>query len=180
MKNKLFLLFTLLFILLIASFIIWGVPYFFSPAERVQTEASFGSGTVRAVVTKILDEGEVTLGENPPQLYQVFRAKPLSGEYEGIELELDNGKRQIRYDSIRLNEGDELLIAVTVTPDGTLNAYFVDYVRSKQLLFLTLFFVGAILLMAGRKGLGALLGLAFSLLGLTFSNVSKNLPTYPT
>ena len=164
MKNKLFLLFTLLLVLFIAVFVVWGIPYFFSPVQRVQTEAGFGSGTVQAEVTQLIEEGEITLGDNPPQLYQIFRAKPLSGKYEGIELELDNGRRQIRYDEIRLDVGDELLIAVTVAPDGTLNAYFVDYVRSHLLFWLLAIFVVAILAMAGRKGLGALLGLALSLL----------------
>ena len=164
MKNKLFLLFTLLLILGIAAFVIWGVPYFFSPIERVQTESGFGAGTVRAEVTQIIEEGEITLGDNPPQLYQILRVKPLEGKYEGIELEIDNGRRQVRYDDIHLAPGDELLIAVTLAPDGTLNAYFVDYVRSHLLLLLVGIFVVAILAMAGRKGLGALLGLAFSLL----------------
>ena len=164
MKNKLLFLFTLLIVLIIAVFVIWGIPYFFSPVQRVQTEAGFGAGTVQAEVTQLIEEGEITLGDNPPQLYQIFRAKPLSGKYEGIELELDNGKRQIRYDEIRLDVGDELLIAVTVAPDGTLNAYFVDYVRSHLLFWLLAIFVISILVMAGRKGLGALLGLAFSLL----------------
>ncbi|MCP4143563.1 MAG: YibE/F family protein [Chloroflexi bacterium] len=164
MKNKLFLLFALLIILAIAAFVIWGVPYFFSPIERVQTEAGFGSGTVRAEVTQILEEGEIALGDNPLQLYQILRVKPLEGKYEGVELEIDNGTRQVRYDDIHLAPGDELLIAVTVAPDGTLNAYFVDYIRSHLLLLLVGIFVVAILAMAGRKGLGSLLGLAFSLL----------------
>jgi len=164
MKNKtLFFLFTLFLILGIAAFVIWGVPYFFSPIERVQTEAGFGSGTVRAEVTQVIEEGEITLGDNPPQLYQILRVKPLEGKYEGIELEIDNGTRQVRYDDIHLAPGDELLIAVTVAPDGTLNAYFVDYVRSHLLLLLVGIFVVAILAMAGRKGLGSLLGLTFSL-----------------
>ncbi len=165
MKNKtIFILFTILIILGIASFVIWGVPYFFSPIERVQTEAGFGSGTVRAEVTSVIEEGEITLGENPPQLYQVLRVKPLDGEYAGIEFEIDNGRRQVRYDDIHLAPGDELLIAITVAPDGTLNAYFVDYVRSRMLLILLGLFVVAILALAGRKGAGSLLGLAFSLL----------------
>ncbi|MBT3316155.1 MAG: YibE/F family protein [Anaerolineae bacterium] len=165
MKNKtLFSIFALLLVLGIAAFVIWGVPYFFSPIERVQTEAGFGSGTVRAEVTQVIEEGEITLGDNPPQLYQILRVKPLEGKYEGIELEIDNGTRQVRYDDIHLAPGDELLIAVTVAPDGTLNAYFVDYIRSHLLLLLVGIFVVAILAMAGRKGLGSLLGLAFSLL----------------
>jgi len=165
MKNKtLFLVFTTLIVLGIAAFVIWGAPYFFSPVQNVKTEAGFGSGTVRAEVTQILEEGEITLGDNPPQLYQVLRVKPLDGEYAGIEFEIDNGRRQVRYDDIHLKPGDELLIAISGTPDGTLNAYFVDYVRSNSLLLLVGIFVLAILLMAGRKGFGSLLGLAFSLL----------------
>ena len=165
MKNKtLFILFTLLLVMAIAAFVIWGIPYFFSPITRVKTESGFGSGTIQAEVTQIIDEGEITLGENPPQLYQVLRVKPLAGEYEGIELELDNGKRQVRYDSIRLEAGDKILIAITPTPDGVLHAYFVDYMRANSLLLLVGIFVVAILALAGKQGFGSLLGLAFSLL----------------
>ncbi len=164
MKNKLPLLLAILIILLITVFALWGVPYFFTAPKSVKTEEGFGSGTILGEVTQILEEGEITLGENPPQLYQIFRAKPLSGAYEGIEFELDNGKRQVRYDSIRLKAGDKLLMAITSGPNNTLNAYFVDYFRTPMLLLLVTIFVIAILIMAKRKGLGALLGLAFSLL----------------
>ena len=165
MKNKtFFILFTLFLVSAIALFVIWGIPYFFSPVTRVKTEAGFGSGTVQAEVVQVIDEGEIRLGENPPQLYQVLRVKPLDGEYVGVELELDNGKRQVRYDSIRLKPGDQLLISVTATPDGILHAYFVDYMRSKTLLLLAGIFVIAILVLAGKQGFGSLLGLAFSLL----------------
>ena len=164
MKNKLFLLFTLIIVLFIAAFVIWGVPYFFASQEEIKTDESFGSGTVLGEVTQIIEEGEITLGDNPPQLYQIFRAKPLSGEYEGIEFELDNGKRQVRYDNIRLDAGDKLLMAITSGPTNTLNAYFVDYFRTPALLLLVAIFIVAILVMAKRKGLGALLGLTFSLL----------------
>ncbi|HIE25396.1 MAG TPA: YibE/F family protein [Anaerolineales bacterium] len=163
MKNKLFLFFILIIVLLIAAFTVWGVPYFFAPQEQIKTIESFGSGTVLGEVTQIIEEGETTLGENPPQLYQIFRAKPLTGKYEGIEFELNNGKRQIRYDTIRLNVGDKLLMAITSGPQDTLNAYFVDYFRAPRLLLLGAIFITAILVMAKRKGLGALLGLAFSL-----------------
>jgi len=165
MKNKrIFLVFTFIIIVVFASFVIWGIPYFFGPAKNVKAETGFGSGTVRAEITQIIEEGEITLGNNPPQLYQVFRARPFDGDYADIELELDNGRRQVRYDSIRLAPGDEILISITKTLDGTLNAYFVDYVRSHLLLILVGIFAIAILVLAGRKGLGSLLGLSFSLL----------------
>lgn len=165
MKNKnLFIFFTLFLVAAIAAFVVWGIPYFFSPIERVQTEAGFGSGTIQAEVTQILEEGEITLGDNPPQLYQILRVKPLDGDYAGIEMEITHGKRQVRFDSIRIEKGDKILIAITLTPDGTLNAHFVDFVRSHLLLLLVAVFAAAILLLAGRQGLGSLLGLSFSLL----------------
>ena len=165
MKNKtLFILFTLFIVAAIASFVVWGIPYFFSPVERIQTESGFGSGTIQAEVTLILEEGEITLGDNPPQLYQIFRVKPLDGDYAGIEMEVEHGRRQIRYDSIHIEAGDKILIAISTTPDGTVNAYFVDYVRSDMLLLLVGIFAASILLFAGRQGLGSLLGLIFSLL----------------
>ena len=165
MKNKtLFLLFTLIIVAAIAAFVIWGIPYFFSPVERVQTETGFGSGTIQAEVVRIIEEGEVTLGDNPPQLYQILRIKPLEGDYAGIEMEVTHGRRQIRYDSIHIETGDKILVAISVTPDGMVNAHFVDFVRSDLLLLLVGIFAVSILLFAGRQGLGSLLGLSFSLL----------------
>ncbi len=161
-NNSLFFVLAALLILVVVAFAFFGIPYFFQPVSFLETEASFGAGTVRAEVVQIIDEGTITLGDNT-QLYQVMRVNPLDGPYEGIHLEVDYGRRQIRSDEIALKPGDQILITISKMPDGVVNAYFVDFVRSHLLLWLFGIFAAAILLLAGRQGLGSLLGLIFSL-----------------
>src|SRR5215208_7334645 len=82
-------------------FVIWGTPYFFQPSSIVQDQNAFGSQMIRARVTKILEEGQITLGENQ-QPYQVLDVELLEGDYKGLLMEVDYGKRQLRNDTNRL------------------------------------------------------------------------------
>ena len=165
MKNNNTLFFVLVFLILAAvvAFSVWGVPYFFHSELPPAVESGFGSGTTLAKVVSILDEGRITLGDHE-QPYQIMQVEILSGDYKGAQLQVDYGKRQVRSDEILLRPGDKLLVSVDSLPDGRLAAYFVDFVRSKELAILGILFVVAILAMAKRKGLGSLLGLSFSLL----------------
>lgn len=144
------------------AFIIWGIPYFFQPPVIPQSVEGYGSQVVRARVTKILEEGQITLGENT-QPYQLLRVELLEGQYQGIPMDIDYGKRQLRNDNNRFTPGDEVFVTLGKTPDGVLTAYYTDYVRTNALLILLGVFVVSILVMARRKGLGSLLALAFSM-----------------
>lgn len=153
-----------LFILALAiAFALWGVPYFFQPPQVEGISATYGSGTLRARVTSILEEGEIDLGETR-QPYQVMLVELLEGEYKGILMEVDYGKRQVRPNLSPFVPGDEIFITLGRRPDGVLSAFYVDFVRSGPLLALFAVFVLAILLISGWKGLRALLAMAFSLL----------------
>jgi uncharacterized membrane protein len=142
---------------------IWGIPYFFNVSLPDSTETIFGSGTARAQVDKILEEGTTELGGNV-QSYQKMRVRVLEGEYEGILIELDYGSQQILPDDHHFAPGDEIYIAISLRPDNQLVAYFADYVRWKPLLLLAGVFVAAILTISRWKGLRSLLALAFSLI----------------
>jgi uncharacterized membrane protein len=124
--------------------------------------STFGSDTVRAEVTQILEEGEVTMG-NHTQKYQIARVKILEGQYAGIPMEIDYGKRQVRADEYLLSAGDKILVSISKTPENVVNAYFVDFVRVNPILLLTGIFAFAIILISAWKGIRALLSMAFSL-----------------
>jgi uncharacterized membrane protein len=150
-------------LLLFAAFVIWGIPYLFRPAPVISGVATFGSQTVLARVTKIVDEGQIEMnGKN--QLYQVMRVEVLEGDYKGIPFDVDYGKRSLRSDNFRFVPGDEVYVMVDKTPNNVLQAYYVDYVRSKPLAILLIAFVLSILIMGRWKGLGSLVALAFSML----------------
>ncbi len=147
----------------LAVFIVWGIPYFFQTPPPEAAGSPIGTGTVKAEVTAILEEGMVDLG-GTVQTYQLLRVKLLEGEYAGIPMDVDYGKRQIHPEGVRFDVGDVILVATSVGPDNHLNAYFVDYVRTPMLGWLALAFALAIIVMGKWKGFRSLLALAFSLL----------------
>ena len=138
-------------------------PYFTRVDLPHANMSAFGAGTVRAKVMQIIEEGEIDLG-GTLQRYQIARVELLEGEYRGIAMEMDYGKRQILSNAVYLQPDDTILVTVGSRPDGVLTVYFVDFVRANSLLWLTLIFVAVILAISRWKGLRSLLSLAFSLL----------------
>lgn len=124
--------------------------------------ATFGADTVKAEVTQIIEEGEIDLGGSL-QTYQIARINILEGAYEGIVMEIDYGRRQVRSDDYLLKPGDQIIVTISKTPDNVVNAYFVDYVRTTPILWLMLIFAIAIVLISQWKGIRAMLSMAFSL-----------------
>ncbi len=161
MKKSILLIFTLL-ILALAAFVIWGIPYFFETPLPEAMSSPLGTGTAKAEVTAILEEGEITLGDTT-QSYQLLRVRLLEGEFVGVPFDIDYGKRQIHPPGIRFDVGDEILVSVSQGPNGVVNAYFADYVRTPMLGWLALAFALAIIVTGKWKGFRSLLGLAFSL-----------------
>lgn len=124
--------------------------------------ATFGADTVRAEVLQIIEEGQIDLGGNF-QTYQIARVNILEGRYEGIPMEIDYGRRQVRPDDYLLAPGDKILVSISKTPDNVVNAYFADYVRATPILWLALIFAAAIVVISQWKGIRALISMAFSL-----------------
>ena len=151
-----------LLILALAAFVIWGIPYFFQTQLPEAMGSPLGSGTVRARVDAILEEGTIDLG-GTVQTYQLLRVEILDGEYAGVPLEIDYGKRQIHPEGVRFEVGDEILVAVSVGPDGMVNASFADYVRTPMIGWLAVAFALAIIVTGKWKGVRSLLAMAFSL-----------------
>lgn len=158
-----FIFLAIALLIAIAVFAVWGIPYFFQPLSIVPNGSTYGSDTVRAQVTQILEEGQITLSENQ-QSYQVLLVDLLEGEYKGLLMEVDYGKRQLRSDTNRFTPGDEIFVIIGKDPTGMLTAYYVDYVRTKPLLILLGIFAGSVILMGRWKGVGSLLALSFTML----------------
>ena len=90
------------------GFAVWGIPYFFRPVELSGPSATFGSQSARALVTAIVDEGQIEL-DGRSQLYQVLRAEVLEGEFKGIPFDVDYGRRNMRFDSARFEADKDAL-----------------------------------------------------------------------
>jgi len=151
-------------IMLVSVLLIVGIPYFFQPPQFSGSMggATLGSQTALAKVTDIVDEGQINLN-GKDQLYQVMHVQVLEGDYKDISFQIDYGKRQLRNDSFRFVPGDEVYVEVDKAPDGTLQANYVDYVRSRPLLILLITFILSMLVMGRWKGLGSLISLGISM-----------------
>ena len=140
-----------------------SVVLFLGPTDLPKPAVSaFGSETIPAQVVEIIDDGEINLG-GVFQRYQVARVEVLEGDYQGLVMEMDYGKRQVLSSVVYLEEGDKILVTLGARPDGMLTVYFVDFVRATPLVWLTVIFALAILAISRWKGLRSLLSMAFSL-----------------
>lgn len=156
MKNKSWL-FPFLLLIAVALYTLFSQVQL--PGDGFST---FGADTVRAEIVQIIEEGQIDLGGNL-QTYQIARVNILEGQYAGIHMEIDYGRRQIRSDDYLLKIGDKIMVSISKTPDNVVNVYFVDYVRTTPILWLTALFAIAIILISSWKGARALLSMAFSL-----------------
>jgi uncharacterized membrane protein len=161
-----FLISGIIVVLLFAGFVVWGIPYFFQPLQVQSGASTFGAQTVLARVTKIIEEGQITLGDKP-QLYQVMQVEILEGDYKGISFQVDYGKRSLRSDDFRFVPDDQVYVIINKNPNNELQAYYVDYKRSTPLAILLGAFVLSILIMGRWKGLGSLIALGISMLMIT-------------
>ena len=152
------------FILVLAgvvAFLLWQV---LQPVALPDVNMSaFGSETVLARVIEIIEEGEIDLG-GTVQRYQLARVELLEGEYRGLVMEMDYGRRGILSNAVYLQPGDTILVTVGSRPDGFLTVYFVDFERASSLLWLAGLFVAVILITSRWKGLRSILSMAFSLM----------------
>ncbi len=161
MNNKYVLGLITLSLTAVGALLLW--PYFTQVDLPAVKMTAYGSGIVQARVTEIIEDGEIDLG-GTLQRYQVARVELLAGEYRGLLTEMDYGRRQVLSNTVYLQAGDKVLVTIGSRPDGVLTVYFVDFVRSGSLLWLTALFVAVIFAISRWKGLRSLLSLAFSLL----------------
>ena len=163
MTRKTFLIilrFAAIFIL--AVVLIPKILEFVAKPETEETVLGYSTGTEIAVVTDILEEGEITLGE-VTQPYQILLVQISEGDYAGESFKIEFGTRQILNEMIHIKEGDRLLITISSTPDGTVAAHFTDFYRRNSLLLLFGIFVAGSILISGWKGIRSLLGILLSL-----------------
>jgi uncharacterized membrane protein len=120
------------------------------------------SEVLHARVTEVIEEGMVSQGELE-QPYQRLRLRISEGPLEGQEVEVDHGLLGFTSRSRLFRIGDRVLVERTRTVDGGDLFLITDYVRTVPLLWLTLLFVGATLLLSGWQGMRSLVGMGISL-----------------
>ena len=161
-----FLLLAFFLLIALAVLILLVLPQIRNLLSRPQAEGyriGLSQDMYKAEVVEILDESEVLLGDHV-QTYQLVSVLVLEGPWEGLSQELEYGKAQIMPEGMILAPGDRIMINVSEMPDGSLNIFFVDFVRTSSLLWLLLAFVALAVLVGGKQGIRGLLGLLLSLI----------------
>jgi len=147
--------------LMIGVFVVWGIPYFFQPAQFSSTIGTYGSQISRARVTNIIDQGDEMI-DGRKQVHQLMQVELLDGPNKGMFMQSDY--LQLDVGIPRFAPGDEIYVQVGPGKDNSQVANYFDYVRSAPMLILLVVFTLAILVMGRWKGLGSLVGLGFSML----------------
>lgn len=124
-------------------------------------ETSSGSGTVKARVVEVLEQGTVELG-NHTQLYQILEVEILEGAQAGQMFSIDYGKHQVVPSETVFHPGEQLLVTIGQLPDGTYQAHFADFLRTKPIIWLAIFFALFTIVVSRGKGLRSLLSMAIS------------------
>ncbi len=120
------------------------------------------SQILRAQVLQVLEEGLVGEGELS-QPYQRLRIRVLEGSLQGEEIDVEYGSLSLTSRKRLFGEGDRVLLEHVRTLEGQDMFGIADYVRTGPMLWLTLLFVAATLLLSGWQGVRSLLGMGVSL-----------------
>jgi uncharacterized membrane protein len=118
---------------------------------------------LRARVVEILEEGMIDQGDFT-QPFQRLRLRITSGAQAGQEVTVEYGLLTMTNQTRLFGVGDQVLLDHTRTLEGGDFFAVTDFVRTGPLLWLSLVFVGATLLLSGWQGLRSIIGMGISLL----------------
>lgn len=133
------------------------------PPGRQSSELAPGeSEGLRAQVVEVLEEGTIDQG-GFQQPYQRLRLRIVGGALAGQEVDVEHGLLAFTNQSRVYRAGDRVLVEHTSTLGGEDVFFVTDFVRTRPLLWLTVLFVGATLLLSGWQGVRSLIGMGISL-----------------
>jgi uncharacterized membrane protein len=143
------------------GFIVLALIIFTAPQPGLVSRSAGTGEIVRARIVRVLEQGSRPAGgrELPFARYEL---RATSGSIAGHTLQIEDvaiGPTSVLRD---FRPGDDVLLSYARNPDGTDNAYIVEYVRTPQLAWLAALFAVTIGLVGGFQGLRSLLGMAVS------------------
>jgi uncharacterized membrane protein len=147
---------------LLALFFV-GLPLNAEPLEKSPTQPLYLRGTVLAVT-------EIESNNEWDSAVQKVKLKINSGIYKDAFVELFHQTQGgMAGTEIILKQGDKVILHADLnpspaeSPDGSPVFYVADYARDYIIYWLALAFIAALLLVGGRQGLRALLGLVITI-----------------
>lgn len=127
--------------------------------EVISVEQKF----YRAVVLDILSESKENIGDDYILKTQIIKAQIRSGNKKGEIIEFKNDGITSLDKFKKINAGDKIILVKIVDDQGEDKYFFQDYDRILPLLLILLLFIVAIIYFGRKRGLGAILGLSFSI-----------------
>lgn len=157
--------------LLLAILVVWALSLSATEAERETTAARKRSFAVARVTDVLYDSGETQdWTENRRIGTQQLEVEVLSGEWKGTVLEAINYMSV--YANVDASVGTRIIVRLDVDDDGEVYVVSIpNYERVPMLLGLLAVFAGLLVLIGRRKGVMALLGLAYTLLAVWYIQV---------
>ncbi len=117
----------------------------------------------KAVVTKITKEGVKDIG-GYKSIYQDVELQILDGSQQGATVSLENGGESLITPDQKVAVGEEVILTKITTQDNSVIYSIQDKYRLNLLPYLLLALFILVIMVAGKKGIGAILGLSVSLL----------------
>lgn len=115
----------------------------------------------KAEVVEVTKEGTTNVS-GKESVVQTLKLKLLEGPQEGRTLEIDHGKLTNIVASQKVKKGDVLVLSESnINGQRVTNIY--DTYRMDNVLMILLLFFALVVIIAGKKGLGSLFGMAISL-----------------
>jgi uncharacterized membrane protein len=166
-RDKKILFFTFLAVTAaVSAAIYWGFPLLdraLSKPEGAGESVGYPAETAKARVLAVVEEG-ILNNFGSPRPYQILSVEVLEGPYRGMVTDIDLGIRQFHTESMNVKPGETLLVMINLRMDtGDVSAHFIDFERSRSLLWLFAAFVLVSVVISGWKGIRSLIGIIFSL-----------------
>ncbi len=117
---------------------------------------------VKAEVLRIEKEGKTTTGSTT-NISQTVRVRIMEGNDKGKELSVENGGIFIITEDKKVHPGDTVVLSKLQTQDGKTIFRVSDTYRLPKLLYIALAFFVLVIGIAGKKGIGSILGMLISL-----------------
>lgn len=121
-------------------------------------------GAFQATVTEIVREETREFDDGSKTTQQEVRLIGSQGKWKDREIIFDGISDIVVSKSVVYKKGDRVVVNYFVNPEGEVEYYITDFVRTNAIYFLVAVFVAIIILVSRWKGLAALISLALSFL----------------
>ncbi|EOD00228.1 YibE/F family protein [Caldisalinibacter kiritimatiensis] len=149
---------------IITIILVMTLPVFADDFEQTSVHEPT-MGTAKGKVIEVISETNADESEDSFTFStQIVKVKVLTGKYKGEEFIIENNlSNNVAYD-IKVQAGDEVVLAVEETEGEAPQMFISDFVRDKYMMYLLIAFILLLLVVGRIKGLKSMATLAITVL----------------